>query len=304
MATYTLTNADEVIYGTSSADLFTGVSGGTDVLRGFGGNDGFRIEASQDGTIDGGTGTDRVRVTGALNNSFDLGLRFENVERFNTDNGNHYGTVAQFKAFSRFELLTAQTEFSIFLQGEGGALDLRSRYAGDKALNIEAEGAATAVALTGTNGVNQILGSDFSDRLAGAGGADTVRGGDGKDHVNGGTARDYLYGDDGKDSFVFNVAPTLANYDRIGDFRPVDDTIRLENAIFTTLAAGALSSSQFKDIGVGSADADDRVLYNSDTGKLYYDFNGSAAGGRSLIAILDNFAGDVPKLNAADILII
>ena len=35
-------------------------------------------------------------------------------------------------------------------------------------------------------------------------------------------------------------------------------------------------------------DADDRILYNHNTGVLSYDSNGSAAGGRHQFAILDN----------------
>ncbi|MBC7337217.1 MAG: calcium-binding protein, partial [Clostridia bacterium] len=34
-------------------------------------------------------------------------------------------------------------------------------------------------------------------------------------------------------------------------------------------------------------DASDRLIYESDTGELYYDSNGSAAGGSVLIAVLN-----------------
>lgn len=68
-----------------------------------------------------------------------------------------------------------------------------------------------------------------------------------------------------------------------------DDTIWLENAIFTALTTtGALASTAFVANTSGlAADASDRVIYETDTGMLYYDSNGSAAGGRVLIADLD-----------------
>ena len=58
----------------------------------------------------------------------------------------------------------------------------------------------------------------------------------------------------------------------------VNDTIRLENAIFTGLAAGTLNADAFH-IGAAAADAEDRIIYNSATGALYFDSNGNAAGG-------------------------
>jgi len=60
--------------------------------------------------------------------------------------------------------------------------------------------------------------------------------------------------------------------------------------VFSTLAPGELSASAFKDAGDAGAviDADDRVIYDHRNGALYYDTNGSGAGGRTLIATLDN----------------
>ena len=56
------------------------------------------------------------------------------------------------------------------------------------------------------------------------------------------------------------------------------DTIRLENAIFTGLAGGTLNADAFH-IGAAAADAEDRIIDNSSNGGLFFDSNGSAAGG-------------------------
>jgi Ca2+-binding RTX toxin-like protein len=304
MATYTLTAGIETINAGSANDVFSGIGGGVDTLRGNLGADRFRIDANQTGTINGGGGSDRIIMSGAGNNSFDLGLQITGVENFYTYNTNHYGTVAQFSSFSKIIPLGGGTEFHIFLQGAGGALDLSTKYTATQKLSVEAEFATSRVVLTGSAHGDNFIGSDFNDRMNGGGGNDLAYGGAGNDLINGGVGRDHLYGDDGQDTFFFNVAPSSANRDRIGDFRPEDDTIRLENSVFTGLATGTLAVSRFKDIGTGTQDSNDRVLYNSDDGRLYFDKDGLGGSGPKLIAILDNFAGDIPKLTAADLYIV
>jgi Ca2+-binding RTX toxin-like protein len=304
MTTFTLTPGAETFIGGPANDVFSGVGGGIDTLRGNGGNDTFRIDANQAGLIHGGLGNDRIVMRGALNNSFDLDLRITAVETFATFNTNHYGTVAQFSSFSRINPVGGGTEFHIFLQGAGGTLNLSTKYTATPKLTVEAEFATSRVVLTGSARGDEFIGSDFSDRIFGGGGNDLARGGAGNDLMVGGLGRDYLYGDDGQDAFLFNVAPSSANRDRIGDFRPEDDTIRLENSVFTGLVAGALAASRFKDIGVGTQDANDRVLYNSDDGRLYFDGDGLGGSGPRLIAVLDNFSGSIPTMTAADIFIV
>ena len=77
------------------------------------------------------------------------------------------------------------------------------------------------------------------------------------------------------------------NLDTITDFSVADDTIALENAIFTALGAapGILSAGAFV-IGTAASDAANRIVYNSDTGALFYDSDGSAQGESVQIATL------------------
>jgi Ca2+-binding RTX toxin-like protein len=66
-----------------------------------------------------------------------------------------------------------------------------------------------------------------------------------------------------------------------------DDTISLENAIFTRLTTtGTLNAAYFKIIGTASLDADDYILYDKTTGVLSYDADGSGAGQAVRIAVL------------------
>ena len=67
------------------------------------------------------------------------------------------------------------------------------------------------------------------------------------------------------------------------------DIMQLDNAVFTALAAtGALAPELFKNLNLAAVDADDRILYDQVAGNLYYDSNGSGAGGRVLFAHIDN----------------
>jgi Ca2+-binding RTX toxin-like protein len=131
--------------------------------------------------------------------------------------------------------------------------------------------------LTGNTGANVITGGGGNDRLIGSGGDDTLIGGAGEDTLEGGS---------GADVFVFNSAPGAGNVDVIVDFSVAEDRIHLENAIFTALgAAGGLSAAAFHT-GTGAATAAHRVVYEAGTGALFYDADGSGAGGQVQIATL------------------
>ncbi|PSJ56164.1 beta strand repeat-containing protein [Kumtagia ephedrae] len=128
-----------------------------------------------------------------------------------------------------------------------------------------------------------------------------VRGNDGANVLDGGDGIDTLYGMGGADAFRFSTALGSNNVDRIADFSVADDSIHLDDAIFAALGLGTLADSAFKDIAVAARDADDRILYNSTTGSLFYDADGS---GSAFTAV--KFASVSPglALSAADFMVI
>lgn len=134
--------------------------------------------------------------------------------------------------------------------------------------------------LYGNTFANKLTGGAGNDYLSGSAGKDTLKGDAGTDKLNGGADNDILTGGSGIDTFVFSSALSALNVDRITDFNVKDDTIHLENSIFKTLAtSGTLSSAQFVANKSGLAtDKLDRIVYESDTGKLLYDADGSGAG--------------------------
>jgi Ca2+-binding RTX toxin-like protein len=109
----------------------------------------------------------------------------------------------------------------------------------------------------------------------------------GDNFINGGAGNDVLTGGAGKDTFGFNaILNSVTNIDRITDFSAADDMISLANAVFTALTTvGTLASEAFFEGSQANA-ADNRIVYDSTTGALIYDSNGSAAGGATQFATL------------------
>jgi Ca2+-binding RTX toxin-like protein len=175
---------------------------------------------------------------------------------------------------------------------------------------------------SGTNGNDRIYGTYLADRIyAGAGndlvyagaGNDSLYGGSGRDAIYGGSGSDLLYGGSGldvltggtgSDAFVFNTRPAgdgWAEADIVTDFTS-QDVVVIDNAVFPNLTVnGWLPAYMFKAVGFGGVvDSNDRLVYNERTGYLTYDWNGSASGGRVLVA---EFEG-APDLRASDIYIL
>jgi uncharacterized protein (TIGR01370 family) len=154
--------------------------------------------------------------------------------------------------------------------------------------NVSGVGNALGNTIQGNVGNNVLNGAAGSDVLHGGNGNDTLIGGPGNDSLVGGSGSDTLVGGSGNDRFVFNAPLTPPTVDRITDFNPAADTIVLDSTVFGAIAVtGVLTPWQFVRNRLGSAhDADDRIVYETDTGRLFYDSNGSAAGGNHLIAVM------------------
>ena len=131
--------------------------------------------------------------------------------------------------------------------------------------------------------------SNATVSLTGGLGNDTLHGGSGADRLNGGgTGLDQLSGDQGNDVFVFNHAPSAGNVSHITDYVSGADQIELDHTVFAGLAVGTLAPGAFFEGDPGDASAvagasGAHVLFEANSGNLYYDSN-AAAGGEQLIA--------------------
>ena len=113
--------------------------------------------------------------------------------------------------------------------------------------------------------------------LTGNSSGNVVYGNVGNNVLNGGGGNDELVGDLGQDSFLFDtVLDVVINVDVLSDFNVADDTIQLENTIFGAFAAGPLADDRFV-VGTAAQDANDRIIYDVDTGALFYDSDGTGA---------------------------
>jgi len=138
--------------------------------------------------------------------------------------------------------------------------------------------------LTGSAAINA-SGNSHNNSLTGNSGANVIQGGGGNDVLNGGLGADTLSGGSGSDIFVFNSALGGGNVDSITDYSISNDTIRLDDSVFTGLALGALAANAFY-VGTAAHDADDRIIYNSSTGALFFDADGNGAGAAIQFATL------------------
>lgn len=239
---------------TEGAEIIDGL-GGNDTIKALGGNDTVYGGEGND-SLDGGAGADRMEG-GTGNDTYIFGTGDTLVEL----SGGGTDTVKSTSTFTlatNFEYLT--------LTGTGTA-----NGTGNSAKNK----------LTGNDGKNVLKGLDADDTILGGKGDDTLYGGKGKDSLDGGA---------GKDRFVFDTAlSATTNVDRIVAFKPVDDTIAFERDIFKFGTVGKTIGTAAFSIGTSgkAQDANDRIIYETDTGKLFFDKNGNASGGSIQIALLD-----------------
>ena len=141
--------------------------------------------------------------------------------------------------------------------------------------------------LIGNNSENIVVGAGGNDSINGLAGNDTISGGSGDDKIYGGAGSDTLTGNGGLDRCIFHQ-PLNGDIDTITDFNFVDDTIELYKTVFDAITGtGVLSAAQFTANATGTATTGaHRIIYNTSTGDLIYDTNGSAAGGAVVFAHL------------------
>jgi VCBS repeat-containing protein len=154
----------------------------------------------------------------------------------------------------------------------------------------------TSEFVTGTEAGEIIKGGSGSDLFKGIGGNDTLHGGAGKDMLEGGA---------GKDVFVFDTPLNKkTNLDKIMKFSAKDDALWLDNAVFKGLGKGSVTQPvklKKSAFALDSAkDASDRIVYNTKTGAISYDVDGSGQKAAVQFAKLDKNL----KMAAADFFVV
>ena len=148
-----------------------------------------------------------------------------------------------------------------------------------------------------------ISGSTGSDNLWGTPDADVIDGQGGDDWLDGGRGADTLTGGGGRDSFVFHASESAL--DTVTDFVSAIDKFVFDNNGFAGIGApGDFTAGDTRfTAGAGftsGRDATDRFVYDTSSGNLYYDADGSGAGASRLVASLQG----APALAATDIQVV
>jgi len=292
---------NDTLYGNSSSNVINGRQG-ADRMTGGAGDDSFFVDNAGDKVFEAiGGGTDRIYTS--VTHQLQAGAEIESLSTTN-----QAATTALNLVGNNFNQTIVGNAGANVINGLGGVDTMRGlggndRYYVDNSADIviekSNEGTADRVLTSANYSLKSGVGVEILSttnaagttalKLAGNSYANTIVGNAGNNFINGGAGADTLTGLAGKDTFMFNTALGSPNVDTITDFNVADDTIRLENGIFTAISGtGTLTAAQFVKNATGLAeDANDRIIYETDTGKLFYDANGSASGGRLLFATLD-----------------
>ena len=170
--------------------------------------------------------------------------------------------------------------------------------------NLSIAFGATIENATGGAGKDTLIGNNAGNTLKGNAGNDTLTGNGGADQLYGGNGTDVLTGSGGADKFNFTTA-LAGSADTIKDFTSADgDKIVLDQTLFNigaTLTASEFRSATTIGTGGGAATPSQHILYDSDSGKLFYDADGSGhASSPVLFATLTTH----PALTVADFVVI
>jgi Ca2+-binding RTX toxin-like protein len=255
MATKVGTDNADLLNGTDDFDWIAGL-GGNDWINGYGGDD----------FLKGGGGSDII--TGGAGNDFIIGGAQADLMIGGLDNDTYVvddlnDGVIEYAGQGIDSVLTSVN----YVLREGADVET---------LATSSDSGTADLALWGNSSGN------------------LVRGNNGNNSISGGAGNDELTGLGGQDFFHFFTPLNAAtNVDEITDFNVVDDTIVLDPTIFSGFAdvwgyGGSVSPGEFA-IGAAASDADDRLIYDSGTGALYYDSDG--VGGTAAVQFATLAAG-------------
>jgi Ca2+-binding RTX toxin-like protein len=232
----------DTLYGNNAVNVLRGMDG-ADTLKGFGGSD----------TLWGGDGSDSL-------------YGMDGADTLRGENGNDHldggaGTDTMIGGLGNDTYIVDNAGDSVTESGGQGIDVVRTSVSWTMTAGADIETLRT----TNDAGVAAI-------NLTGNASGNVIRGNNGNNVIAGGAGNDELTGLGGQDSFLFDTPLDAAfNLDVIADFVVADDTILLDQGIFSSgLGLGNISAGEFV-IGAAALDGNDRIIYDDTTGALYYD---------------------------------
>ncbi len=290
---------------------------GIDTLTGGGGNDTYVVNITAKGTLEdkilAGKGIDTVQVTGhydGLSTTLIANTNIDNVDISATGfshlnltgnslanklTGNDFNNTLNDGGPSSIGdtligglgddcyIVNSSNDLIIELNGQG--IDtVKSSISLTLAVNVE------NLTLTGSKNING-TGNDQSNIITGNSGNNILTGGYGDTTLMGGAGKDTLIGGHGANTFWFDSVPNAkTNVDLIKNFITGYDKLEFSVSVLKTIGdAGQFSDydSRFWSSSTGLAhDASDRIIYNTTTGGISYDSDGSGKGAAVLLEVL------------------
>jgi serralysin len=298
---------DDEMFGGDGLDLILGEDGND---RAYGGNDADDMFGQAgDDLLLGENGNDRL--WGGTGIDLLFGQAGNDLLQGEEDNDRLFGGTGADMLFGQAgddELQGEEDNDRLF--GGAGA-DRLFGQAGNDELEGEEDndllyGGAGADTLWGQAGDDALWGEQDNDRLNGGVGRDRLSGGGGNDFLDGGDQDDVLLGEAGADTLtggggadVFSFLTPSEGGDTITDFVSGVDRIQVLAGGF----GGGLVSGSMVTLVSGAAPVvsgtGGQFLYNTSTGQLSWDADGTGGGAATLIATLSG----APALTAADIVV-
>lgn len=153
---------------------------------------------------------------------------------------------------------------------------------------------------TGNDLANVITGGNGNDSLWGKGGNDALAGGVGSDILYGEEGSDTLTGGDGVDYFVMSAA-AHTGVDTITDFGVGEDKIGFIRSNFTGLPETLADTDILIGAGKTKSENGEHLVYNTKTGVLYFDADGTPTTAAIKLAIVGKASH--PIISMTDIFI-
>ena len=262
------------VYGNTGNDTINGLNG-ADILYGGSGNDRLNGGDLVD-QLYGGTGDDIL--IGNLGNDYLYG-------------GDGNDALADWYGSDWLEGGAGNDTYSVYNNGsiivEAVGFGTNDRVAAAVSFTLAANDAIESLSTVNAAATTAI-------HLTGNAYAQYVTGNAGANRINGAGGNDVLAGGGGADAFVFSSALGSGNIDRISDFSTAADSIWIDDAAFFGMirTGYAIASTAFKWNYNGYAeDSTDRIIYEADTGALFFDRDGYGGATRVQFATIGTYLG-------------
>jgi Ca2+-binding RTX toxin-like protein len=285
---------NDLLKGGTGNDALYGYDGGSDVISGGDGDDFVSALLDGNDSLSGGAGFDALSVQanaltfnmskGTTNIAGTTATGFENLTLYK------YGTAVSGEAI----ITGSSVANNIQVYGGGGAAAFAK-------IIVNGEGGDDKI-IVGSSPDSAVFGGSGNDNLFSWGssgnGVSRLEGGLGNDILesraltsimSGGAGNDRLVMLANADTLVFDARLSAAtNVDAIaGYFDTAKDSIVLSRSVFKAFGASdPFLAGNFRS-GVAAVDADDRIIFDREGNKLYYDADGVGGSAQVLFATLE-----------------